>query len=146
MAFWLTHGVAAKASIGSAAIYNPPLKQEMQSCADDSVLRDCGKERACPSWWRMPMNEWPPHTKLEDFAYKALLPPCWHDPHHGLVWRRCNQCRAYFDPQVGVPSKWICRCGIMDMEWRHREPPHVDTTCRACNDLQRAWSGRVMSM
>ena len=55
------------------------------------------------------MSEWPPHIHER--------------PMHPL--------RVAESP----PSGWVCRCGINDMGWRHRERPHADTMCRGCFDL-----------
>ena len=108
------------------------------------------KLRAGPSWWLAPMKEWPQHRHLSDAEYHALFPPCWQAPQHELLWILCDQCWAKFDPQVGLPSRWICRCGLNDMGWRHQEPPPVDEMCRACYDLMTAegidhaeWGKRV---
>ena len=91
-----------------------------------------------PSWWLAPLRELPPHTRLNDSEYDALFPPCWQKPLHGFVWSSCDQCKARFDQQVGRPSRWICRCGVKDMGWRHRAAPHVDEMCRVCYDLMEA--------
>ena len=70
-----------------------------------------------PSWWRTPINEWPPHT----FE--------WPPPPHIKTER--------------LPSGWNCRCGRNDMSWRHQEPPHVDAMCFQCFTLMEA-DGIVM--
>ena len=78
-----------------------------------------------------------PHQRLHKTQYKALLPPCWNDPGHLRVWMHCDQCKQEFPKQNGekfsMPSSWVCRCG-KDLEWRHKGVPHVDATCRTCDE------------
>ena len=103
-------------------------------------------------WWCKPSSQWPPHTRLSLAQYRAQLPPCWDFfPDHHMKWATCDQCRAYFrESRVGLPSGWICRCGLNDMGWCHEEPPHEDTMCRECFDLMTsegidvdAWGNQV---
>ena len=79
----------------------------------DEVLYAEATQEALPAtraWWRLPIHEWPRHT----YQY-----PPHPDTVRGVV----------------TPSGWICRCGRNDMEWRHREPPHIDATGRQCCEL-----------
>ena len=100
-------------------------------------------------WWRMPISQWPHHIRRTAAQYASLLPPCWQEPEHQHVWMFCAQCDAAFQKLDGpgntglghiafLPSMWVCRCGLSDMQWRHQEPPHVDTFCRDCCDLMVA--------
>lgn len=88
-------------------------------------------------WWRTPQTQWLPFRKLNAREYKALFPPCWNDPEHIRVWMHCDQCEQAFGPKQRfcsrMPSSWVCRCG-KDLEWRHKGWPHVDATCRTCNE------------
>ncbi len=105
-----------------------------------------------PKWWHAPMSQWPHHTRLSDSQYKSLLPSCWQDPKHwhGFEWVHCCQCREHF-PSGGLPSEWVCRCGLNNMYWRHHEPPPVTEMCKACGSLMAAegidwneWSKQVV--
>ena len=88
------------------------------------------------------MEQWPRHKRLTDDQYSSLFPPCWQeDPKHGMGrWVKCKQCRAHFGKlgHGGMPSRWVCRCGLHDTYWRHQEIPHDDTTCRPCEELMAA--------
>ena len=87
------------------------MQPDSDDTRDDSQLTTrC--DDAIDSWWRAPMNEWPPHTRLSAAEYMVQ-----------------------FDPQVSLPSGWICRCGRRDMEWRHQGRPSVDEMCRVCHGL-----------
>lgn len=95
--------------------------------------------RCDPEWWKRPLMHWPLHRRLSPSEYDALFPECWaaqgalslgvcHPPGD---WVHCQQCRDHFGPK-GYPSIWFCRCGLHDLHWRHRERPHANVMCDAC--------------
>ena len=126
------------------------LPDELPDPSDIYTEEELRELRAGPSWRRTPISQWPPHTRLSDSQYKSLFPPCWQDPKHCIVWVGCGQCRLHFQ-KLGLPSEWVCRCGLNNMYWRHHEPPPVTEMCKACGSLMAAegidwneWSKQVV--